>query len=207
MGSVVGVGEENGSSFCKSSGSVQDGEPDKMAFGSTTPDPSDAVGDGEDGKSLSLDSPGCFSSFSSKRFVSSSEFDDDGDEEEEEEVEHVLDEVVDIVVAAHSDDESEGDATEPDDEADASSFSSVRVGDEGICFLISSKSKELTPLDSLPTGDNGVFMLLWKPMLTGEIGESNPNPSRRSPTPDIGTAILRAIMGSRQICEETDGNR
>uniref|UniRef100_A0A182WN54 Uncharacterized protein n=1 Tax=Anopheles minimus TaxID=112268 RepID=A0A182WN54_9DIPT len=59
--------------------------------------------------------------------------------------------------------------------------------------LISSKSKELTPLDSLPTGDSGFFMLLRKSMLTGEIGDSNPNPSKRSPTPDIGTAILRAI--------------
>lgn len=92
-----------------------------------------------------------------------------------------------------------------DDDPSPSSFSSSRVG---ICFLMSSESNELTPLDSLPTGDSGFFMLLRKLLLTGEMGDSKPNPSRRSPTPDIGTSMLRAIVDDDcPMFDRTDGVR
>lgn len=217
IGSFVVRGESNGVELpCASSVSVR-------IFASSldsrsTPDATDAVGEGEDGTALSGDSTAAADSFgscSSDWFVSSSEPDvEDEEDDAEEDVEQVLEDVVEMVDPAESeddgddadDDDSEDDtASGPEADVEASSFSSGKVGDEGICFLRSSKSRELTPLDSLPTGDSGVLMLLRKPMLTGEIGDSSPKPSRRSPTPDIGTAILRAIIGSSQICERTDG--
>lgn len=177
------------------------------SVGSVTPgedEARDEVGDGsgENGRALSLDGSyweSCFRSPFSDGLASSS---DDADEDEEE-VDVVLDEVVDMVDAADDDVESE-DSEPPVDESAFSLDSSGRVGGDGVCFLISSKSNELTPLDSLPTGDTASFRLLWQPMLTGEIGDSSPNPSRRSPTPDIGTAMLRAIIYSRQFFR-TDG--
>lgn len=175
--------------------------------GSLTPgdDPSDEVGEGsgENGRALSLvgasRESSCFESLSSDWLPSSyAEADED-----EEEVDEVLDEVVDMVDAADEEDESE-DTEEADDEPPVGEFafslvSSGRVGGDGVCFLISSKSNELTPLDSLPTGETASFRLPWQPMLTGEIGDSSPKPSSRSPTPDIGTAMLRAIIYCRQI--------
>lgn len=179
-------------------------------FDSLTPAADDAMddvgeGSGENGRALSLVGSSwescCFRSLSSADWLPSSSDED----EDEEEVDVVLDEVVDMVDAADEEDESDdGDDEPPVDESVLSLDSSGRVGGDGVCFLISSKSNELTPLDSLPTGDTASFRLLWQPMLTGEIGDSNPNPSRRSPTPDIGTAMLRAIIYSRQTFR-TDG--
>lgn len=81
------------------------------------------------------------------------------------------------------------------------STSSVGVvgGEDG--FLISSESRELTPLDSLPTGDTSCFWP-WLPVvvtpqqstLSGEIGDSSPKPSNRSPTVVSGTAMFNAII-------------
>lgn len=85
-----------------------------------------------------------------------------------------------------------------------SSTSSVGVvgGEDG--FLISSESRELTPLDSLPTGETSCFFP-WLPAaatprqstLRGEIGDSSPKPSIRSPTVVSGTAMLSAIIQNR----------
>lgn len=165
-------------------------------------------GGGENGRALSVVGSSwescCFRSLSSADWLPSSS-DEADDAEDEEEVDVVLDEVVDMVDAADEEDESDdGDEEPPVDESEFSLDSSGRVGGDGVCFLISSKSNELTPLDSLPTGDTASFRLLWQPMLTGDIGDSSPNPSRRSPTPDIGTAMLRAIIYSRQTFR-TDG--
>lgn len=164
-------------------------------------------GSGENGRALSLVGSSwescCFRSLSSADWLPST--DEADDDEDEEEVDVVLDEVVDMVDAADEEDESDdGDDEPPVDESEFPLDSSGRVGGDGVCFLISSKSNELTPLDSLPTGDTASFRLLWHPMLTGEIGDNSPNPSRRSPTPDIGTAMLRAIIYSRQTFR-TDG--
>lgn len=104
-------------------------------------------------------------------------------------------------------------ASESDVEDDGSgelavglSTSSVGVvgGEDG--FLISSESRELTPLDSLPTGETSCF-LPWLPAaatprqstLSGEIGDSSPKPSIRSPTVANGTAMFNAIIQNRFV--------
>lgn len=86
------------------------------------------------------------------------------------------------------------------------STSSVGVvgGEDG--FLISSESRELTPLDSLPTGETSCF-LPWLPAvatprqstLSGEIGDRSPKPSIRSPTVVSGTAMFNAIIQNRFV--------
>lgn len=86
------------------------------------------------------------------------------------------------------------------------STSSVGVvgGEDG--FLISSESRELTPLDSLPTGETSCF-LPWFPAvatprqstLSGEMGDKSPKPSIRSPTVVIGTAMFNAIIQNRFV--------
>lgn len=81
------------------------------------------------------------------------------------------------------------------------STSSVGVvgGEDG--FLISSESRELTPLDSLPTGETSCFLpwfpavaTPWQSTLSGEIGDSSPKPSISSPTVVSGTAMFNAII-------------
>lgn len=208
---VGGVGEDDGVEALAFTVGIVAAPMDGDPFGSLIPAAEDArddvgEGSGENGRALSLVGSSwescCFRSLSSADWLPSSS-DDDADEEEE--VDVVLDEVVDMVDAADEEDESDdGDDEPPVEESEFSLDSSGSVGGDGVCFLISSKSNELTPLDSLPTGDTASFRLLWQPMLTGEIGDSSPNPSRRSPTPDIGTAMLRAIIYSRQTFR-TDG--
>uniref|UniRef100_A0A182ITX9 Uncharacterized protein n=1 Tax=Anopheles atroparvus TaxID=41427 RepID=A0A182ITX9_ANOAO len=178
--------------------------------GSLTPedDPSDEVGEGsgENGRALSLvgasRESGCFESLSSDWLPSS--YADEADEDEDE-VDEVLDEVVDMVDAADEEDESE-DTEAAGDEPPAGSIVLYLRRGYSYSFialtLISSKSNELTPLDSLPTGEIASFRLPWQPMLTGEIGDSSPKPSSRSPTPDIGTAMLRAICRPNPIAAE-----